>query len=82
MGKYAKFGAMIAFSTIIMLGLMYINTFQLDHVFFSETRGYMGLLMGDTMAIIMLAFILDIYPIRRVNLFIVVASLVVFCGAL
>jgi hypothetical protein len=36
--KYARFGMMIATSTVVMLGLMYLNTYQLDHVFFSETR--------------------------------------------
>ena len=43
---YARFGAMIATSTIVMLGLMYLNTLQLDHVFFSETRTYMAIVMG------------------------------------
>jgi hypothetical protein len=40
MNMYARFGAMIATSTLAMLGLMYLNTYQLDHVFFSETRTY------------------------------------------
>ena len=29
---------MIATSTVVMFGLMYLNMYQLDHVFFSETR--------------------------------------------
>jgi hypothetical protein len=29
-----------------MFGLMYLNTYQLDHVFFSETRAYMALVNG------------------------------------
>ena len=37
---------MIAVSTVIMFGLMYLNTFQPDHVFYSETRAYMALIMG------------------------------------
>jgi len=45
---------MIATSTVVMFGLMYLNTYALDHVFFSETRAYMALVMGATMAIIML----------------------------
>jgi hypothetical protein len=32
MNKYAKFGAMIATSTLVMFGLMYLNTYALDHV--------------------------------------------------
>lgn len=64
MQNYAKFGAMIATSTLVMFGLMYLNTYQLDHVFFSETRAYMALVMGASMAIVMLAFMPKMYPRR------------------
>ena len=37
---------MIAASTVVMSGLMYFNTYQLDHVFFSQTRAYTALVMG------------------------------------
>ena len=53
MNGYARFGAMIATSTIVMFGLMYLNTYQFDHVFFSQTRAYMALVMGATMAVVM-----------------------------
>lgn len=80
--KYARFGAMIATSTVVMLVLMYLNTLQLDHVFFSETRTYMALIMGASMAAIMLGFMLDMYPDRGVNAAIFVASALVFVVAL
>jgi uncharacterized protein (DUF305 family) len=79
---YARFGAMIATSTAAMLGLMYLNTYQLDHVFFSETRTYMALVMGAAMASIMLAFMLHMHTNRRVNVGIFVGSAVVFSVAL
>ena len=82
MNGYARFGAMIATSTIVMFGLMYLNTYQLDHIFFSETRAYMALLMGATMAIIMLAFMLGMYKNQRINVAILGASVVVFSVAL
>jgi hypothetical protein len=82
MNKYTKFAAMIATSTIVMLGLMYLNTYQLDHVFFSETRLYMAFVMGATMAVIMLAFMQNMYTNRRVNIGIYVASVAVFVLAL
>jgi uncharacterized protein (DUF305 family) len=82
MNMYVRFGAMIATSTVVMLGLMYLNTYQLDHVFFSETRTYMALVMGASMAVIMLAFMLKMYTNRRVNIGIFVASAVVFSLAL
>jgi uncharacterized protein (DUF305 family) len=82
MNMYVRFGAMIATSTVVMLGLMYLNTYQLDHVFFSETRTYMALVMGASMAVIMLAFMLKMYTNRRVNIGIFVPSAVVFSLAL
>ena len=79
---YARFGAMIATSTVAMLALMYLNTYQLDHVFFSETRTYMALVMGATMAVIMLSFMLKMHTDRRVNIGIFAGSAVVFSLAL
>ncbi|WP_020160928.1 DUF305 domain-containing protein [Methylobacter marinus] len=82
MSKYAKFGAMIATSTVVMLVLMYLNTYQLEHVVFSETRMYMAIVMGATMAIIMLGYMLNMYPDRRVNTGIFAGSALVFALAL
>ncbi len=80
--NYAKFGAMIGVSTIAMFGLMYLNTYALDHVYFSETRAYMALVMGATMAIIMLAFMLGMYSKRAVNAAISLGSVVIVAVAL
>lgn len=82
MQGYAKFGAMIATSTLVMFGLMYLNTYQLDHVFFSETRAYMALVMGTSMAIVMLAFMPKMYPRRGVNLAIYAGSVLIFAVSL
>ncbi len=73
---------MIATSTIVMFGLMYLNTYQLNHIFFSETRAYMALLMGATMAVIMLGFMLNMYGNRRVNTGIFMGSVAVFALSL
>ena len=78
MTKYARFGIMIATSTVVMLVLMYLNTYQLDHVYFSETRTYMALIMGAAMAIVMLAFMLGMFDSRRANIAILGASVAVF----
>ena len=82
MNKYAKFELMILTSTIVMFEPMYLNTYQLDHIFFSETRSYMALVMGATMAIIMLAFMLGMYRNRSANVAIFVGSILVFIVAL
>ena len=82
MNKYGRFYAMIAISTVVMFGLMYLNTYQADHIFFSQTRAYMALVMGATMAIIMLGFMLGMYDNRRLNAGILAGSAVVFAAAL
>jgi uncharacterized protein (DUF305 family) len=80
--SYARFLAMIATSTIVMFGLMYLNTWALDHVFYSQTRTWMALLMGATMAIIMLGFMWSMYGNRRANVAILAVSAIVFAGSL
>jgi hypothetical protein len=80
--SYLRFGAMIATSTLVMFALMYLNTYQLDHVRFSETRSYMALLMGAAMAVIMLLFMLRMYPDRRPNLSILGGATLVFAASL
>ena len=80
--SYGRFAAMIVTSTVVMFGLMYLNTYALDHVYFSETRAYMALVMGATMAVIMLGFMLAMYTDRRLNLAIALGSAVVFVAAL
>ena len=67
MSNYTRFIVMIATSTLVMFGLMYLNTYALDHVYFSETRTWMALYMGAAMAIVMLLFMLGMYQDRRKN---------------
>lgn len=82
MTGYARFMAMIATSTVVMFALMYLNTYTLDHVLFSQTRMWMALYMGAAMAVIMLAFMLGMYRNRMANALIFVGAAVVFAGAL
>ncbi|OJY88076.1 MAG: DUF305 domain-containing protein [Lysobacterales bacterium 63-13] len=82
MSKYLKFGSMIATSTVVMFGLMYLNTYAFDHIFFSETRAYMALVMGATMAVVMLLFMLGMYDNKKLNVGILLGSVIVFAGSL
>lgn len=82
MSKYARFGWMILTSTVVMFALMYLNTYALDHIFFSETRAYMALVMGASMAVVMLAFMAGMYANRQANIAIVAGSIAVFALAL
>lgn len=73
---------MIGTSTLVMFGLMYLNSYALDHVFFSETRTYMAIYMGAAMAIVMLLFMLGMYKNTKTNILIFVGSAIIFAGAL
>jgi len=80
--SYWRFAAMIATSTVVMFGLMYLNTYAFEQVFWSQTRAWMALLMGATMAIVMLAFMLSMYRNRLVNLAIFAGAALVFALSL
>ena len=82
MNKYIRFITMIAASTLVMFGLMYLNTYSLDHVFFSQTRAWMALYMGGAMAIVMMLFMLGMYDDSRKNIAILIGAAVVFAGSL
>lgn len=69
---------MIGVSTFLMYWLMYLNVFQLDHVFFSQTRLYMALIMGSVMAFVMLLFMWGMYKNKKLNAIILGTSALVF----
>lgn len=73
---------MIATSTCVMYGLTYVNSYARDHVYWSETRVYMAIMMGSVMALIMLAFMLHMLKNIAANIAIVVVSTLVFAGTL
>jgi hypothetical protein len=80
--SYLRFAAMVLTSTFVMYGLMYLNTYQLDHVFFSQTRAWMALLMGAVMALVMLGFMWGMYKNKGANIGILIGALLVSTGAL
>lgn len=80
--NYGRFFAMIATSTVVMFGLMYLNTYALDHIFFSQTRMWMAIYMGAVMAVIMLAFMLGMYSNKRINLAIFTGAAATFALSL
>jgi uncharacterized protein (DUF305 family) len=80
--SYGRFFAMIATSTAVMFGLMYLNVYAVDHVFWSETRGYMALIMGSAMATVMLGFMMSMYTNTKANVVVLTASAVVFAISL
>ena len=80
--SYWRFLTMIATSTAVMFGLMYLNTFAVDHIFFSETRFWMAFVMGASMAVIMLSFMMGMYKDPKKNAAIFAGSAAIFGVAL
>ena len=78
MNPYVKFSLMVLTSTVVMYIMMYFNTYQWEHVYFSETRVYMALYMGAGMAVIMLAFMGNMYKKTKLNLMIYGLSVLMF----
>ena len=81
-GSYTKFILMLACSFIAMYITMYLNTYKIDHIYFSLTRFYMSCLGICTMAVIMLLFMLKMYKSKTKNAAILIGSLVIFCTSL
>lgn len=67
MGNYGRFWAMVGTSTVIGWAAMYLNTYELDHVFFSWTRVFMAMIMGGVMTAVMMFFMWKMYPNKRAN---------------
>ena len=80
--NYGTFFAMIITSTVVMYGLMYMNSWEFGHVWFSQARMWMAFYMGGIMAIIMLAFMLNMYTNSKTNIAIFAGAAIVFAGSL
>ena len=80
--SYLRFGGMIAVSVLVMYGLTYLNVFDVSHIWFSQTRVWMALIMGSAMAAIMLGFMWKMYKNRAANVAILVGAVVVFALSL
>ena len=79
---YTTFILMLAASFVAMYITMYLNTYELDHVYFSLTRFYMVCLGISAMALIMFFFMRKMYQNKQKNLGIIVGSIGLFFVAL
>lgn len=73
---------MIATSSVLMYLAMYLNNYAWDHIFFSEMRLYMNMLMTAIMAVVMLWFMRHMYTDKKTNTYIVGGSVALFVVAL
>lgn len=80
--NYTKFILMLAASFVAMYITMYLNTYEIDHVYFSLTRFYMTCLGISAMAVIMFVVMRKMYKNKKKNIVILLGSLMLFVGAL
>lgn len=80
--NYTKFVIMLSASFVAMYITMYLNTYAIDHVYFSLTRFYMTCLGISAMALIMFFTMRKMYKNRKKNIAIVVGSILLFVIAL
>lgn len=82
MHPYRNFILMIAVSATLMFCLMYLNSYQPSHVWFSQTRMFMTFIMAGTMAFVMLFFMRHMYKNKYANISIVIGSIVLMGSGL
>ncbi|REG87692.1 DUF305 domain-containing protein [Winogradskyella sediminis] len=75
--NYTTFILMLTCSAISMYIIMYFNTYEFSHVFFSWTRMYMTLIGVGGMALVMFFFMKNMYKDKKKNLAIVCCSLAI-----
>lgn len=75
---YLRFAAMILTAIVVMYWVMFVGSWELEHVRFSQSRVFMAVTMGGTMGLVMLAWMLNMYRNTKANIAIVVISLLVF----
>ena len=76
--KWPTFAAMIATSIVTMFVLKYSNVYAWDHVWFSQTRFWMALMMGMAMIVIMLGFMWGMYRTFSTKVVVMIGALLGF----
>ena len=69
-------------SMVFMYFVMFVGSWELSHVRFSQSRIFMAVTMGGTMGLVMLAWMLNMYRNVKGNIAIVVVSLLLLGGGI
>lgn len=80
--NYKTFFLMLACSFVAMYITMFLNTYAIDHIYFSLTRFYMTCLGISAMAVIMWFFMRKMYQNKKKNIAIIAGSFILFVSAL
>ena len=76
--KWPTFAAMIATSIVTMFVLKYSNVYEAGHIWFSQTRMWMALMMGMAMIVIMLGFMWGMYRTFPTKVLVMVGAVIGF----
>ena len=76
--KWPTFAAMIATSIGTMFVLKYSNVYETGHIWFSQTRMWMALMMGMAMIVIMLGFMWGMYRTFMTKVMVMIGALIGF----
>ena len=76
--SYGKFWMMMVISFLVMYIVMFLNMDKIDHYHTSLTRIYMALLMVTPMAVVMMLMMGKMYPNKKMNTVIIIASALLF----
>ncbi len=76
--SYRKFYLMLGLSFIAMYCTMYLNTYSIDHVYFSMTRFYMACLGISAMGVIMFVVMKNMYTNKKQNMGILIGCVSLF----
>ncbi|WP_454085402.1 DUF305 domain-containing protein [Georgenia sp. Marseille-Q6866] len=77
---YLRFGVMLLTAMVVMYWVMFVGTWEWDHVRFSQSRVFMAVTMGGAMGLVMLAWMLNMYRSTKANVVVVVVSLALLAG--
>ncbi len=79
---YLQFVAMILTAMVVMYWTMFLSSWEFSHIRFSQSRIFMVLVMGGTMGLIMLGWMLEMYRNTKANFLIVIINLVLFAAGI
>src|SRR3546814_5706343 len=73
---YLRFAAMIVTGMVGIYWVMFVGSYEWSHIRFSQSRVFMALVMGGTMGLVMLGWMLNMYKNTKANVAIIAVSLV------
>lgn len=81
--SYLRFFSMIGVAVALMFFLMYVNSYNIiEHAWFSETRLLMSFVMGGSMIIVMMSFMLSMYHNEWLNIGIIFIGLLIIVASI